>query len=141
MFVSIPVFSQTAEPVNDQKEVYSGKIKKFKCMKNAGTYMIVGGALAVAGGAVLSSTADWNVAFNGSSNVPNSSNNDQEVELAKVIGAVISSAVGAQLIGAGVVLRVLGKHKMRVYQTKMNGLSVNFKYTPQHQGVTLTYKF
>jgi hypothetical protein len=115
-------------------EFYQKKIDHFKTQRIVGTVFIVSSVPATAVGIYYIVKADrdyesddpWGGFWTGSYDL--------------VLGCLFVG-VGAGLLAGGIVMTTIGSKKLRYYQEKLDGLSINPYITPRQAGLTLTYRF
>jgi hypothetical protein len=124
----------------DKQNLYQHKVEVYTKMKNAGWTMTgCGGALIVAGTMMVATLPDdyWYVEeqsyYQGYSN--------DESDDMKAFAGILSIGLGVGLVAGGITLASIGTHKVRQYQSKLNGLSLNPIISPDVQGLSLVYRF
>ncbi len=116
--------------VDPQKMAYVKKSEKYRKMKNTGRVLtVLGGVLFVSGIVTLSKSS---IIYN--SNGTQSTIGNPGLGALEYLGGVAG-------LGAGIPLWIIGGHNQKKYDAKLQNLSVRFNATPQHKGLTLTYRF
>lgn len=124
-------FKGMSQIISDEKALYVQKYEKFKRMRNTGIpMMIVGGVMSVVGISQMAS-AEYTTDMYG---------NKTSDDPAAVRGAMLF-LIGAPVCGTGTVLTIIGSSRMKKYNQKLEGLSLNLKTAPMQAGLALTYKF
>jgi hypothetical protein len=114
---------------SEQKMLYLKKVKTYKKMRNIGVSMIGLGVIGtVAGISVIS-----NEIKNDRNNIP--------VDDSRVSLGLTCIVLGVPLTAGGMVVGLIGHHKVKKYMHKMEGVTLNLNYSPQSQGLTLRYTF
>jgi hypothetical protein len=122
----IPINAQTAE-------LYQMKINKLKTVKTIGIVLMgasvpIGsfGAYCIIHGNNVYKEEDWSGFLGGLSEI--------------FWGDIFVCLAGVSLV-SGTVMTIIGVNKMKQYQSKLDGLKVGAFFTPNHAGLTLTYRF
>jgi hypothetical protein len=129
------IFNLSVSAQDDSRALYQSKVEKFKKMRNGGIAMTIGGAVLTAVGIASVSNADWHQETDYNGNQQYTTNDGSAV------AGMFAIAGGVTLVSGGIVLAIIGNNKMKKYQQKLNGLSFNFKCTPQQKGFVLSYRF
>jgi len=127
MLICNRIHGQTAE-------FYQKKIDHFKTQRIIGTVFIVSSVPTAAVGVYYLAKADkddqsddpWGGFWTGANDF--------------FLGCIFVGA-GAGLLAGGIVMTTIGNKKIRLYQEKLDGLSINPYFTPRQAGLTLTYRF
>ena len=123
----IPLHAQTAE-------MYQRKIDNFKPMKTIGITLM--GAAVPVGILGFILTSDSGRRADESDDLGSFLDSMTEY----TVGYIFTVAGGAFLI-AGATLTTISSVMIKKYRTKLNRLEVGTYISPQHAGVTLTYRF
>ena len=111
------------------KLFYAQKVEKFRRMKSTGaTLTVTGGILVVVGISMI---------LNGTKTT---STQSTSMNSSAETGALVY-LLGVGSLGAGIPLWIVGGHQQRKYERKFENVSVGFNFTPQKNGLTLTYRF
>jgi hypothetical protein len=117
---------------NNDKLFVQQQLAKYKRIKTTGTVLtIAGGVLAIVGIANLSSAEYHYDPYTGQRTTTDP----------KATSGALMFLGGTGLLGAGIPLTIVGSVKSKKLQRKLDGLTFNFKMTPQQRGLTLAYRF
>ena len=134
-FVTLLILMMHVIGINGQTaEFYQKKIDHFKTQRIVGTVFIVSSVPAFALSVYYFAKADkdyesddpWGGFWTGSTEF--------------FLGCLFVGT-GAGLLAGGIVMTTIGNKKIRFYQEKLDGLSINPYCTPRQAGLTLTYRF
>jgi hypothetical protein len=128
---SAPLYKSKSE-----ENLYKSKIGRYRKMRNAGIGLGVGGAVLTTVGIVMLSNADW-VEDPSATGTGTYTTDDT----GSAAGGILCLFTGIPLLGTGAVLGGIGGYKMKQYQRKLEGMTLNFKYTPYQRGVAFAYRF
>lgn len=134
---SLRLAAQTNVPapspvVSGDKLFYAQKVVKYKRMKTIGPVMTVAGAILVVVGISNMMSAEYQT----NPYTMQRTSNDS-----KAASGSLMFIGGAGLIGGGIPLTIIGAKKSKKWQSKLDGLTFNYKLAPNQQGFTLSYKF
>gem|GEM_PF-2461858 len=121
--INIPSVAQ----VDQRKYIYEGKIEKFRKIRNHGTVLTISGLglAAVGTGLLISIQSDHN----------------EDDNSLKFWYGICAAELGADMIIGGIILSMVGSHKIKQYRKKINNLSMGLIYTPERLGLSITYNF
>jgi hypothetical protein len=129
LFIQSPLFAQSDSTVlfkrnkSRSESLYIRKLEHYRKMKSTGmTAAILGSALSIAGFIILTNDV----------NSHRYSNNNTGSTL---------FLIGLPLGITGSILWPIGAHKEKKYKKKLQGMSLNFNYSPHQQGLSFTYRF
>lgn len=124
------IYAQQTMPQNSPEMTkldYVQKVEKYRKMRGAGAVLtVVGSICAIAGVATMMNSIDESLYTTDDS------------DWVKGTGLAL---VGYGSLGAGIPLWIVGGVQHKKYNTKLQELSVKINTSPQHQGLTLTYRF
>lgn len=126
---SAPLYKSKSE-----ENLYKSKIERYRNMRNVGIGLGAGGAVLTTVGIVMLSNADW-------VEDPSASGTYTTDDTGSAAGGIFCLVTGIPLLSTGAILGGISNYKLRQYQRKLKGMTLNFKYTRHHRGVALTYCF
>ena len=131
---NVPVLTNTPA-LSSEKLLYAQKVEKYKRMKTTGFLMAGAGTLlAIVGISNLASVDYTSTSYSSSSS--SGPANDP-----KYVSGLLMFYGGMGLLGGGIPLAIIGSKQSKKWQRRLDGLTFNFKLTPNQQGLALAYKF
>jgi hypothetical protein len=127
-FLTLVVHVASAQ-FDENKMLYLKKVKTYRKMRNIGFSMV--------GLGVIGTVAGISVVSNEVKNY----NNNLPVDDSRVDMGVTCILLGVPVTAGGMVLGLIGHHKVRKYMHKMQGITLNFRYSPQSRGIGVRYTF
>jgi hypothetical protein len=131
----VPLYAQV-----DKQNLYQHKVEVYTKMKNAGWTMTGFGGGLIITGTILVATLPGGYWYD-YDDTYYSSDNSEPGDDVKAFAGILSIGLGVGLLAGGITLGSIGTHKVRQYQSKLNGLSLNPIITPDVQGLSLVYRF
>ena len=137
---SLRLAAQTNVPVlspalSGDKLLYAQKIEKYKRMKTTGILMAAAGTILVVAGISNLASVDYTGSSSSSSSSSGPANDP------KYTSGILMFYGGVGLMGGGIPLTIIGSKQSKKWQRRLDGLTFNFKLTPNQQGLALAYKF
>lgn len=132
--ISTQLFAQI-----DTRALYQRKVNSYSKMKNIGLGLGIGGGVSTVLGIALMATGDWGTNSTTQSNYGYSNSSYNTGPDASVVFGILLLEAGVASGITGIVLGSIGSKKVKFYQAKLNGLSINC--TPKLNGLCLTLKF
>lgn len=117
-------------------DLYKSKIGSYRKMRNIGVGLGIAGAVLTTAGIVMVSSADWVDDPSATGNATYTTD-----DTGSAVGGILCLFTGIPLLGTGAVLGGIGNYKMKQYQRKLKGMTLNLKYTPHQRGVAFAYRF
>ncbi len=129
---SAPLYTTKADAA-----LYGRKVESYRKMRNTGLGLGIGGGILTTVGIVILASADWEEQppANGSGTTYTTT------DAGSAVGGFLLLCTGIPMLGTGAVLGGIGNYKMKQYQRKADGMTLNFQCNPRQRGVALTYRF
>ncbi|HYG40025.1 MAG TPA: hypothetical protein VD908_15465 [Cytophagales bacterium] len=116
--------------IDSQKLLYLKKVESYKRMKNTGFIMTGIGVVTTAVGVSIIAQEERNY-----------NNNSSKFDEDRVVTGILCAVLGIPITAGGLVLGLIGTHKVNRYRDKLDNLSLNFRYAPSQKGIVLKYTF
>jgi hypothetical protein len=120
-----------------EENLYKSKVGSYRKMRNVGLGLGIAGGVLTTAGIVMLASADWEEQPPANGTGTTYTTRDS----GSAVGGILCLFTGIPMLGTGAVLGGIGSYKMKQYQRKLEGMTLNFKYTPHQRGVAFTYCF